>query len=63
MPVSTDCYVDFDTYKEEKLKQPEFADGMKTAKAKLQLELELNEQLQQRGITDFFVEVKRMADY
>jgi hypothetical protein len=58
-----DCSVDFDTYKQEKLKQPEFADGMKTAKEKLKLELELNEQLQKRGITEFFVEVKRMADY
>ena len=57
------CGVDFDAYKQEKLKQPEFKDGLKTAKAKLKLELELNELLQQRGITEFFVEVKRMSDY
>jgi len=57
------CGIDFDTYKQEKLKQPEFKDGMKTAREKLKLELELNEQLQKRGITEFFVEVKRMTDY
>ena len=61
--MQNNCCIDFDDYLKEKLKNPEFKDGLKKAKEKLKLELELNELLQKRGITDFFVEVKRMNEY
>jgi len=51
--MQNNCCIDFDDYLKEKLKNPEFKDGLKKAKEKLKLELELNELLQKRGITDF----------
>ena len=48
----------------EKLKTPEFKEGLERADKKLKLELEFNELLRKKGYEDvFFVEVKDMADY
>ena len=61
--MNNDCCVDFNEYLNEKLKDPKFKKGFARADRKLKLELELNELLQQRGIKEFFVEVKNMSDY
>jgi len=55
--------MDFDVYLKEQLKDPKFRKGFKRAGRKLELEIELNNLLQQRGIKEFFVEVKNASDY
>ena len=61
--MENNCCIDFNDLLNEKLKDPEFKEGLKRAEEKLKLELELNELLQKRGINDFFVEVKNINEY
>jgi len=63
MQINTDCYVDFDAYLQEKLKNPEFKKGYKRAGKMLQLENHFNDLLKTMGIKDMFVEVKDMSEY
>jgi len=63
MQINTDCYVDFDTYLQEELKDPEFEKGFYRAGEILKLENQLNELLKTMGVKDMFVEVKDMSEY